>query len=131
MPRMRFSVWHRRATRSLLPEYLQRGYAYRGAARCVVPTIVRGWYSPPLVLRVLADRRLALLVCSLGRHGLYWGQHGLGGIPPVPPGHPQGMPLQWMTDHPGRRVRPIVGASLVGALGGGRRMAPKPCWPWY
>src|SRR5436305_8347483 len=56
--------------------------------------------------------------------------------PPRPPlsahayGHPQGMPLQWMTDHPGRRVRTIVGASLVGALGG-EGDSPKGCRPYF
>src|SRR5436305_11528809 len=49
----------------------------------------------------------------------------LWGEPPLPPpGHPQGMPLQWnehvLQDDPSS----IVGASLVGALGGGRGVSP-------
>ena len=35
------------------------------------------------------------------------------------------MPLQWMTDHLVTRVRSIVGASLVGALGGEGGFPPK------
>ncbi|TMC23897.1 MAG: SDR family NAD(P)-dependent oxidoreductase, partial [Chloroflexi bacterium] len=44
--------------------------------------------------------------------------------PPTPPGHPQGVPLQW-NGHPSQPDRPIGGAPLVGALGvGGGLISP-------
>jgi len=48
-----------------------------------------------------------------------------GGPPLPPPGHPQGMPLQWYEHASQDDPSSPVGASLVGALGGEGGLPPK------